>query len=164
MIQFENSEHTVIIKDDFVEEILEAAQWWKERINENIEEHIIKEVVEQMEDGTKYISIRFTVDDTTARKLGPYCTSALSFTISKEDITLGNKEKKVRVKKGSVYERLNDNSKFIEALTGVYNSDSAYLYYFLPVSYTANLVSKDGKEQKSLDIRVDIPFSDIEVI
>lgn len=164
MIQFENSEHTVIIKDAFVETIIKTAQWWKERINDNIDEHIIKEVVEQMEDGTKYISIHFEVDNDTAVELGHY-TNALSLIIRKENITLRNKVKKVKIKKGSVYERLNGDPKFIDALTEVYNSESAsYLYYFLPVSYTANLVSKDGKAQKAINLSVDIPFSDVEVI
>lgn len=162
MIQFEDSEHIVIIEDDFVEAIIKTAQWWKERIHDDIEDLIVKEVVSQMEDDTKYIIFYFKVDEATARELchNPW---ALSFIVSKENVTLRNKWKKVRIKKGSSYEKLNDNPKFIDALTKEYNTGYDSYVYYLPVSYETTLLSKDGKENESLTIRVDIPFSDIEV-
>ena len=162
MIQFENSEHIVIIEDDFVEAIIKAAQWWKERLNEDIEKYIVKEVISQIEDRTEYISFHFEVDDNTAREIG-HNPCALSFIISKENVTLRKKWKGVMIKKGSPYEKLNDNPKFINALTRKYNMDYDSFVYYLPVRYEAPLISKDGASQEILGIHVDIPFSDIEV-
>lgn len=162
MIQFENSEHFVIIEDAFIEAIIKTAQWWKERIKEDIETYIVKEVISQMEDRTEYISFHFEVDDNTAREIC-HNPCALSFIISKKNVTLRNKWKEVRIKKGSPYEKLNDNPKFIDALTRGYNMDYDSYVYYLPVGYEATLCSKDGEEQESLSIHVDIPFSDIEV-
>lgn len=162
MIQFEDSEHFVIIEDAFIEAIIKTAQWWKERIHNDIEKYIVKEVVSQMEDDTKYIIFYFKVDEVTARELG-HNPWALSFIVSKENVTIRNKWNKVRIKKGSPYEKLNDNPKFIEALVRKFNTAYDSFAYYLPVEYSTTLHRKDGKAQDSLVLNVDIPFSDIEV-
>lgn len=162
MIQFENSEHFVIIEDAFIEAIIKTAQWWRERIDNDIGDIIVKEVVSQMKDSTKYISFYFKVDEATSREIenDPW---VLSFTVSKKNITLRNKWKKVRIKKGSPYEKLNDNPKFINALIRKYNMDYDSYAYYLPVGYEVTLLSKDEASQETFCIHVDIPFSDIEV-
>lgn len=162
MIQFENSEHFVIIEDDFVEALIGTAKRWEERIDDDIEDIIVKEVVSQMKDSTKYISFYFKVDEATAREID-HDPWALSFIVSKENVTLRNKWKKVRIKEWSPYEKLNDNPKFIDALTRKYNTDSDSYLYYIPVRYNAHLMSKDELVDSFMDITVDIPFSDIEV-
>lgn len=158
MIQFENSEHIVIIEDDFVEAIIKAAQWWKERFQESIEDVIIREVVSQMEDRTDYIRFNFEGDNASE-----IYTNALSFIVNKDNVTIRAKWKKVRISEDSLYVGLNDNPKFIEALTKVYNTNYDSYMYYLPVSYKAHLVSKDESMDNFMDLHVDIPFSDIEV-
>ena len=162
MLKFKNSEHIVIIEDPFVEAIIKESQWWEERFNENIGDVIIREVVSQMEDSTKYISIRFEVDNATAREL-MYCPDALSITISKKNVILRNNWKKVRIREGSLYEGLNDNPEFIEELTKEYNTNYDSYTYYLPVSYRAYLVHKEDNIGDFLTLHVDIPFSNIEV-
>lgn len=162
MIQFEDSEHIVVIEDGFVEALIATAQWWKERIDNDIGDLIVKEVVSQMKDRTEYISFYFKIDEATSREIG-HDPWVLSFIVSKKNVTLRKKWKGVRIKKGSPYEKLNDNPKFINALTRKYNMDYDSFAYYLPVGYRTTLNSKDGKAQDSLVLNVDIPFSDIEV-
>lgn len=162
MIQFENSEHIVIIEDDFVEAIIKTAQWWKERLYGDIEEHIIDEALHQMQDESKYIRFAFDPNDDTARELSS-CSCLVSIIVAKKNVTIRNKWKKVRISEDSFYVGLNDNSKFIEALTKEYNTKYDSYQFYLPVSYRAHLVSKDGSTSDFMNIHVDIPFSDIEV-
>lgn len=163
MIQLGNSEHIVIIEDAFVEDVLKTVKRWKESLDdEGIEDLIIREVVQQMEDGSDYINFYFKGNKAIARELG-HCPDVVSVFISKEKVTLRNKMKSVRIKKGSAYEGLNDNPVFIRALTDKYNTDYNTFVFFLPVKYEAPLRSKDEEIQTSLFITVDIPFSDIEV-
>lgn len=160
MIQFEDSEHIVIIEDDLAEAIIKIAQWWKERFKQDIEKHIIDEVISQMEDGSKYICFYFEPNEDTSRDLA---SSRLSFSVAKKSVTIRNKQKKVRIKEGSFYEGLNDNPEFIEAMTEEYNTNYGSYAYYLPVSYRAHLVHKEGDIGDFLNLHVDIPFSDIEV-
>lgn len=162
MIQFENSEHIVIIEDDFVEAIIQTAQWWKERLYEDIEEHIIDEALHQMQDESKYIRFAFDPDDDTARELSS-CSYLMSVIVAKKNVTIRNKWNKVRISEGSLYAGLNDNPKFIEALTKEYNTKYDSYMYYLPVSYRAHLVHKESTIGDFMDLHVDIPFRDIEV-
>lgn len=162
MIQFEDSEHIVIIEDDLAEAIIKIAQWWKEKFKQDIEKHIIDEVISQMGDESKHINFYFDPDEDTVRALGVF-SSRLSFSVAKKSVTIRNKRKKVRIKEGSLYEGLNDNSEFIVSLTEEYNTNSGSYVYYLPVSYKVYLVSRDESMGDFMDIHVDIPFSDIEV-
>ena len=45
MIQFENSEHIVIIEDAFVEAVIKTTQWWKEIIKQDIEKFLVEDAV-----------------------------------------------------------------------------------------------------------------------
>ena len=162
MIQFENSEHIVIIEDGFIEDVLKTVYRWKESLeDEDIEAFIIREVVDQMEDGSDYINFYFRGNKAIARESG-HCPDILTLFISKEKVTLRNKLKAVRIKKGSIYEGLNDDPEFIRALIRTYNSDYDDFAFFLPVRYEKSLSSKEGDVQNTLIIGVDIPFSDIE--
>lgn len=161
MIQFEDSEHIVIIEDSFIEAIIKTSQWWKERIKQDIEKLIVEEVVYQMKDDSEYIRFNFDPDDDTARALTTY-SSLLSFIVAKSNITIRNKWKSVRIKEGSFYEGLNDNPKFIEALTKEYNTNYDSYKFYLPVSYRAHLVHKEDDIDDFMNLHVDIPFSDIE--
>lgn len=162
MIQFEDSEHLVIIEDSFIEAIIKTAQWWKERIKQDIEKLIIEEVVYQMKDDSEYIRFNFEPDDDTARALTTY-SSLLSFIVAKSNITIRSKWKSVRIKEGSLYEGLNDNPHFIDALTKEYNTNYDSYMFYLPVSYRAHLVHKEDDIDDFMNLHVDIPFSDIEV-
>lgn len=162
MIQFENSEHIVIIEDDFVEAIIKTAQWWKERLHGDIEEHIIDEALHQMQDESKYIRFAFDPDDDTARELSS-CSCFVSVIVAKKNVTIRKKWNKVRISEGSLYVGLNDNPKFIEALTKEYNTKYDSYMYYLPVSYRAHLVHKEATIGDFMDLHVDIPFRDIEV-
>lgn len=162
MIQFENSEYIVIIKDDFVEAIIKTAKWWKERLYGDIEEHIIDETLHQMQDESKYIRFAFDPDDDTARELSS-CSCFVSIIVAKKNVTIRNKWKKVRISEDSLYVGLNDNPEFIEALTKEYNTKYDSYQFYLPISYKAHLVSKDESMDDFMIVDVDIPFSDIEV-
>lgn len=161
MIQFEDSEHIVIIEDSLVEAIIKTAQWWKERIKQDIEKLIVEEVVYQMKDDSEYIRFNFDPTDDTARALTTY-SSLLSIIVAKSNVTVRNKWKSVRIQEGSLYEGLNDNPKFIEALTKEYNTNYDSYMFYLPVSYEARLVQKDCDIDAFMNLHVDIPFSDIE--
>ena len=162
MVQFENSEHIVIIEDGLAEDIIKIAQWWKEKFKQDLENRIIEEAIYQMEDDSKYIRFRFYPDDDTARDLTDF-SCLVSIVVAKKSVTIRNKRKKVRIKEGSFYEGLNDNPKFIEALTEEYNTNYGVYAYYLPVSYEAHLVSKDESTEDFMNVHIDIPFSDIEV-
>ena len=111
-----------------------------------------------MKDRTDYIRFNFEGDNTSE-----IYTNALSFIVNKDNVTIRAKWKKVRISEDSLYVGLNDNPKFIEALTKVYNTNYDSYMYYLPVSYKAHLVSKDESMDNFMDLHVDIPFSDIEV-
>ena len=162
MIQFENSEYIVIIEDSFVEAILNVVQWRKERFKQDIEELIVEEAVYQMGDGFKYIRFSFVPDD-TARELDAH-TWLIYFIVDKKNVTIRNKRKKVRIKEGSLYEGLNDNPEFIEALTEEYNTNYGSYAYYLPVSYRDRLVHKENNIGDFMNLHVDIPFRDIETV
>lgn len=162
MIQFEDSERFVIIEDSFIEALIKTAQWWKERLNEDIEKHIIEEVVNQMRDESKYIRLGFDPDETTARELST-CSCLVSFIVAKANVTVKMKWKNVRIEEGSIYEGLNDNPHFIDALTKEYNTNYDSYQFYLPVSYRAHLVHKEAGIADFMNLHVDIPFSDIEV-
>lgn len=162
MIQFENSEHIVIIEDGLAEAIIQTAQWWKERIRGDIEEHIIDEAIHQMQDESKYIRFAFDPDDDTARELSS-CSCLVSVIVAKKNVTIRSKWKKVRISEDSLYVGLNDNPKFIEALTKEYNTNYDSYQFYLPVSYKAHLVHKEDTIDDFMNLHVDIPFSDIEV-
>ena len=162
MIQFENSEHIVIIEDDFVEAIIKTAQWWKERFYGDIEEHIIDEALHQMQDESKYIRFDFDPNDDTARELSS-CYCLVSVIVAKKNVTIRNKWKKVRISEDSIYSGLNENAQFLDALTREYNTNYNSYMYYLPVSYRVHLVNKDESMDDFMWIHVDIPFSDIEV-
>lgn len=162
MIQFENSEHIVIIEDAFVEDIIKTAQWWKERLHGDIEEHIIDEALHQMQDESKYIRFDFDPDDDTARELSS-CSCFVSVIVAKKNVTIRNKWKKARIIEDSLYSGLNENKQFLEALIGEYNTNYDSYKYYIPVSFRAHLVSKDGSMSDFMNLHVDIPFSDIEV-
>lgn len=161
MIQFENSEHIVIIEDDFVEAIIKTAQWWKERLHGDIEEHIINEAIHQMQDESKYIRFAFDPNDDIARELSS-CSCLMSVIVDKKLVTIRNKWKKVRIKGDSFYKGLNESPKFIDALTREYNTNYDSYMYYLPVTYSSHLLSKDESMDDFMNIHVDIPFSDIE--
>lgn len=161
MIQFENSEHIVIIEDAFVEAIIKTAQWWQERLHGDIEEHIIDEALHQMQDESKYIRFAFDPDDDTARELSS-CSCFVSVIVAKKNVTIRNKWKKVRILEGSLYEGLNNNPYFIEALTKEYNTNYDSYQFYLPVSYKAHLAHKEDNIADFMNLHVDIPFSDIE--
>lgn len=162
MIQFEDSEHIVIIEDAFAEAIIKTAQWWKERIKQDIEKLIVEEVVYQMKDDSEYIRFNFDPTDDTARALTTY-SSLLSIIVAKSNVTVRNKWKSVRIKGDSFYKGLNESPKFIEALTKEYNTNYDFYMYYLPVTYSSHLLSKDESMDDFMNIHVDIPFSDIEV-
>ena len=161
MIQFEDSERFVIIEDSFIEALIKTVQWWKERLNEDIEKHIIEEVVNQMKDESKYIRLDFDPDDATARELSS-CSCLVSFIVAKANVSVKMKWKNVRIKEGSLYEGLNDNPHFIDALTKEYNTNYDSYRFYLPVSYRAHLVHKEEAIGDFMNLHVDIPFSDIE--
>lgn len=162
MIQFENSKYIVIIEDSFVESLIKTAQKWKGRIKQNIEKLIVEEAAYQMEDNSEFIRFSFDLTDDTARELA---TNAwlISFIVAKKCVTIKKKWNKVIIKEGSFYEGLNNNPEFIEALTKEYNTNHDSYVYYLPVIYKAHLVSKGGSTEDSMEVRVDIPLSDIEV-
>ena len=162
MIQFENSEHIVIIEDDFVEAIIKAAQWWKERFQEDLDKIIVMQAIDQMNDDSKYIRFSFDPDPDTALRLSS-CSSLVNFIVDKKNVTIRSKWKKVRISEDSLYVGLNDNPKFIEALTKEYNTNYDSYHFYLPVSYKAHLVHKEDTIDDFMDLHVDIPFSDIEV-
>lgn len=161
MIQFEDSEHIVVIEDGLAEDIIKIAKWWKEEFRQDIEKHVIDEVISQMRDDSNHINFYFDPDEDTVRALG-FFSSRLSLSVAKKSVTIRNKRKKVRIKEGSLYEGLNDNPEFIEALTEEYNTNSGSYVYYLPVIYKAHLVGKDESTDSFMDLHVDIPFSDIE--
>ena len=163
MLKFENSEHIVIIEDPFVEAIIKVAKWWGERIKQDIEKLIVEEAVYQMGDDHKYIRFSFDLDDATARELAAN-TWLISFIVAKKNVTIKDKQKKVRIKEGSLYEGLNDNPEFIEAMTKEYNTNYGSYAYYLPVSYRAHLVHKEDNIGDFMDLHVDIPFRDIETV
>ena len=162
MIQFEDSEHIVIIEDDLAEAIIKIAQRWKEEFRQDIEKHVIDEAISQMEDDSEYIRFTFDPNEDTVRDLRLFL-SRISCTAAKKNVTIRNKRKMVRIKEGSLYEGLNYNPEFIEALTKEYNTNYGIYAYYLPVSYEAHLVSKDESTENFMNIHIDIPFSDIEV-
>ena len=162
MIQFEDSERFVIIEDSFIEALIKTVQWWKERLNEDIEKHIIEEVVNQMGDESKYIRFNFDPTEDTARELSS-CSCLVSFIVAKANVSVKMKWKNVRIKEGSLYEGLNDNPLFIDALTKEYNTNYDSYQFYLPVSYRAHLVHKEAGIDDFMNLHVDIPFSDIEV-
>ena len=161
MIQFENSEHIVIIEDAFVEAVIKTTQWWQERFKQDIEKLIVEDAVDQMEDGSDYIRFNFYPNDDTARE---FTTSSflISFIVAKKNVTIRNKWKKVRIKGDSFYKGLNESPKFIEALTKEYNTNYDSYMYYLPVSYKAHLAHKEEDIDDFMTLHVDIPFSDIE--
>lgn len=162
MIQFEDSEHIVIIKDDLAEAIIKMAQRWKGKFEQGFEKRIIDDAVSQMEDDSNHIRFCFAPDEDTVIGLG-LIGSRISFAVAKKSVTIRDKRKKVRIKEGSLYEGLNDNPRFIESLAEEYNTNYDYYAYYLPVTYRAHLVHKEGDIGDFLKLRVDIPFSDIEV-
>ena len=162
MKQFEDSEHFVIIEDDLAETIIQTAQWWKERFQEDLDKIIVMQAIDQMNDDSKYIRFSFDPDLDTALRLSS-CSSLVNFIVDKKNVTIRKKWKEVRISEDSLYVGLNDNPKFIEALTKEYNTNYDSYQFYLPVSYKAHLVHKEDTIDAFMNLHVDIPFSDIEV-
>ena len=162
MIQFENSEHIVIIEDDFVEAIIKTSQGWKERFQGDIDKIIVEQARDQMKDESKYIRFSFDPDPDIALELST-CSSIINFIVDKRLVTIRKKWNEVRISEDSIYSGLNDNPQFLDALTREYNTKYDSYMYYLPVSYRAHLVNKDESMDDFMWIHVDIPFSDIEV-
>ena len=162
MTKFENSEHIVIIEDGFAEALIATAQWWKERFQGDFNKIIVMQAIDQMNDDSKYIRFSFDPDPDTALRLSS-CSSLVNFIVDKKNVTIRKKWKEVRISEDSLYVVLNNNPKFIEALTTEYNTKYDSYQFYLPVSYKAHLVSKDESMDDFMYLHVDIPFSDIEV-
>lgn len=161
MTKFENSEYIVIIEDGFAEALIATAQWWKERFQEDLNKIIVMQAIDQMNDDSKYIRFSFDPDPDTALRLST-CSSLVDFLVDKKNVAIRNKCKKVRISEDSLYVGLNDNPKFIEALTKEYNTNYDSYQFYLPVSYKAHLDHKEDNIDGFMDLHVDIPFSDIE--
>lgn len=163
MLSFEYNNMTVEINSAFCEGVIKAVSIKEDILEDPVQKIVVTQVMEQENDGTGYYSLVFTVTAKYQSDMEGHPLYLVRACVPKEDVTIRPKWKKVRISEDSLYVGLNDNPKFIEALTKEYNTNYDSYQFYLPVSYKAHLLHKECGIEELMSLHVDIPFSDIEV-